>query len=113
MYVSATLIAPPFFVSSNLPTHLTCAPCVFAAVLFQTYDMNNRAALTSDEVIDVLTIHTDFKALKGADDAKMAAMAGESEAPKPRSKDEIKTFFYTWSVGRHVCNCYCKLNSLQ
>lgn len=72
------------------------APIERARFLFQTYDMNNRAALTSDEVIDVLTIHTDFKALKGADDAKIAAMAGESKAPKPRSKDEIKTFFYTW-----------------
>ena len=74
------------------------------AVLFQTYDMNNKASLTHEEVLEVLTTHTNFKALKGEDDAKAAEMSGTS---KSRSKDEIKTFFYTWLVawshGHHEC----------
>lgn len=69
------------------------APIERARFLFQTYDMNNKASLTHEEVLEVLTTHTNFKALKGEDDAKAAEMSGTS---KSRSKDEIKTFFYTW-----------------
>ena len=91
------------FCSLNpFPLHV-CAPCYTTfAVLFQTYDMNNNAALTHDEMLEVLTTHTDFKALKGEDDAKAAEMSGAS---KSRSKDEIKTFFYTWLVA---CLAHCE-----